>query len=78
MITKMFPVFKHMRESSLDARQFFISGNQASLENKLERALDFLSQSVNVSMQICGPMQSDVAQCIIKMAAIHFKTDDVL
>jgi hypothetical protein len=50
MITKMFPVFKHMRESSLDARQFFISGNQASLENKLERALDFLSQSVNVSM----------------------------
>lgn len=50
MVAKMFPVFKHMRESSLDARQFFISGNQASLEGKLERALDFLSQSVNVSM----------------------------
>jgi protein TIF31 len=29
-------------------------------------------------MQIGGPMQVDIAQCIIKMAAIHFKSEDIL
>jgi protein TIF31 len=70
--------FKHMRDTSIDARQFFISGNQAHLENRFDRALDYLSQSINVSMQVGGPMQVDIAQCIIKMAAIHYKTEDVL
>lgn len=74
----MFPIFKHMRDTSIDARQFFINGNQALLENKFDRALEYISQSVNVSMQIGGPMQVDIAQCIIKMAAVHFKTEDIL
>lgn len=52
----------------MDARHFYMSGNQAALENKLERALDLMSQAVNLSLQIAGPMQSDIAQCIIKMA----------
>jgi hypothetical protein len=78
MVSKMFPTFKHMKDTSIDARQFFINGNQALLENKFDRALEFISQSVNISMQIGGPMQIDIAQCIIKMAAVHFKTEDIL
>jgi putative AlgH/UPF0301 family transcriptional regulator len=78
MISKLFPTVKHMRESSIDSRQFFMNGNQALLENKLDRALEQISQSVNVAMQIGGPMQVDIAQCLIKMAAIHFKSEDVL
>ena len=74
----MFTTFKHMRDSSIDARQFFLNGNQALIENKFDRALEYISQSVNVSMQIGGPMQVDIAQCIIKMAAVHFKTEDIL
>lgn len=64
----MIPTFKHMRDSSIDAKQSLIAGSQALLENKVERALELISQSVNVYMQIGGPMQAEIAQCIIKMA----------
>ena len=29
-------------------------------------------------MQIGGPMQVEIAECITKMAAIHFKSEDIL
>ena len=50
MITKLFPTLKHTRESSIDSKQFFMNGNSAMIENKLDRALEFISQSVNVAM----------------------------
>lgn len=74
----MYPTFKHMKETSIDAKQAYMAGSQALQENKVERALELISNSVNVSMQIGGPMQVDIAQCIVKMAAIHFKSEDIL
>ena len=77
-IKKMFATMKHMRDSSIDAKAMFINGSQALANNQFERALDMISQSIHLSMQHGGPIQIDIAQCIIKMANIHFKSEDAL
>lgn len=47
-------------------------------ENMLDRAFDFYSQTINVHLQITGPMNQEVAACISKMANIQYKLGDYL
>ena len=44
----------------------------------MEHAFDLYSQTINILLQITGPMNTEVATCIGKMANIQFKFGDYL
>jgi len=50
----------------------------ALMEQQWEKAFDLYSQTINVNLQISGPMNADVAGCISKMANIQYKLGDYL
>ena len=52
--------------------------NQAQKEGQLEKAFEIYSQVISVLLQVQGPMNEDVAQCISHIASIQFKFGDFL
>ena len=49
----------------------------AAGEGQLEKALDFYGQTVNILLQITGPMHTDIAASIAKMANIQHRLGDL-
>lgn len=69
---------KHLDISNRDAVMLMNQAREAQAGGHLEAAFDFYSQTINVLLQINGPMHQDVASCISKMANIQFKFGDYL
>ena len=45
-------------------------------EAHLERSFDFFTRTINIMLQVSGPLHRDVASCISKLANIQFKIGD--
>ena len=77
-IGDFFPILKHINIQNKDATILMQQGRSAQNEGNLEQAFDYYSQSINVLLQITGPMNPEVASCIAKMANIQYKFGDYL
>lgn len=63
-ITSMYPVVKGILMQNTDVKQVIAQANIAFKEQMLEKAFELYSQAVNILLQIYGPMDKEVAQCI--------------
>lgn len=69
-ITSLYPVVKGIGMQNTDVKQVIAQANMAFKEHMLEKAFELYSQAVNILLQIYGPMDKEVAQCICQIAAI--------
>lgn len=77
-IADFFPILKTLQVQNKDVQNLMQEAKSALNENMLDRAFDFYSQTINVHLQITGPMNQEVAACISKMANIQYKLGDYL
>ena len=72
------PILKNLNLQNKDAVNFMHEARTAQAEGQLDKAFDCYSQTINVLLQIIGPMHHEVAACISKMANIQYKFGDFL
>ena len=77
-IGDFFPILKPLYVNNKDVKALMTEAKQASSENQMDKAFDFYSQTINILLQITGPMNTEIASCISKMANIQHKQGDYL
>ena len=69
-IASLFSNVKQIKRTNVDIRNMMSQANQAQKEGQLEKAFEIYSQVISVLLQVQGPMNEDVAQCISHIASI--------
>jgi hypothetical protein len=64
----MFPVVKKLERPNTDSKNIIVQASQAYKTEQLERAFELFTQAINLSLQLTGPMNEQIATCLGNIA----------
>ena len=74
----MFAVVKKLERPQVDTRNLILQANSAFKADQLDKSFELFTQAINMTLQISGPMNEEVATCLSNIASIQFKLGDFL
>eukprot|EP01095_Lingulamoeba_sp_RSL-Kostka_P002398 TRINITY_DN1324_c0_g1_i1.p1 TRINITY_DN1324_c0_g1~~TRINITY_DN1324_c0_g1_i1.p1 ORF type:complete len:1254 (+),score=435.05 TRINITY_DN1324_c0_g1_i1:33-3794(+) len=76
-ILTLFPIIKHINSASQNGRELLEAAITYMSHNRLDLAYEFLTESIAIFHQTCGPMHEYTAECYFYLSKVVYSTGDI-